>query len=179
MTKITDHAYFTWLISQIQIYGNRTYNEMLERLHSIEFVWFVPNDDNRLHDALNLRSEYFDGTQGREIDDIMKLPIMTNRGATFLEVLVALSRRVAFLAGGEAEHWAWHLMENLGLTKLSDPLTVRKIQAVNDICETVIWRTYERTGDGGFFPLNVPLEDQTKIEIWQQMDRYVAEIQKP
>jgi hypothetical protein len=94
-----------------------------------------------------------------------------------LEILVSLSRRVAFTAGGEATFWAWKLLENLNLTRMYDPLTARKSQKIDDILDRLIWRTYESNGNGGFFPLNWPLDDQTKVEIWFQMNEYVNEIQ--
>ena len=37
---------------------------------------------------------------------------------------------------------------------------------------------YERDGQGGFFPLKYPTEDQTKKEIWDQMNLYVNEMNR-
>lgn len=169
MTKQIDHDYFEWLISQIEVRSNRTFNELFERMHNIEFVWTVPNDDNRIQDGLDLRIQFLNGARRTIHLD----------GATILEVLIGLSRRVAFTAGGEAPWWAWQLIENLRLHKSSDPLTNGKANRIDDILEDLIWRTYQRNGQGGFFPLNNALEDQTKIEIWYQMNAYVMEIQEP
>jgi hypothetical protein len=173
-----DWKYFSWLVAQIEINSTKSYLNLLEKLHETEFVWIVPNDDNRVYDGLDLRTEFVDNTHGWKLEEIMELPIMTGRGVSVLEVLIALSRRVAFTCGGQAPWWAWQLMGNLGLYRFPDPLTRKKAERVNDILEALIWRTYQRDGKGGFFPLADPIEDQTKVEIWNQMNRYAMEIQE-
>lgn len=178
MTRYRNQKYFDWLISQIEINSNRTYNDLLNKLHETDFLWIVPNDDNRVFDGLDLRTEFIDNTHGWKLEEIMQLPIMTGRTASVLEVLIALSRRVAFTCGGEAKWWAWQLMGNVGLFRFPDPLTRKKEERLNDILEALIWRTYKRNGEGGFFPLNESLEDQTKVEIWYQMNKYAMEIQE-
>lgn len=165
MTQI-DYDYYEWLTSQIAIPNGRTYEELFERMHNLEFVWIVPHDNNRLQDALDLRVQYMNEFPGR----------LAGGSATFLEVLIALSRRTAFTAGGEAEDWAWKLLKNLRLTKAYDPWTAQKARSTEEILETVIWRTYHHSGKGGFFPLKDPFEDQTKVEIWYQMNAYVNEM---
>jgi hypothetical protein len=59
---------------------------------------------------------------------------------------------------------------------MTTPLTEERSQAIDDILDSVIWRTYSPDGRGGFFPLNQPQEDQRKIEIWYQMNKYVIEM---
>jgi hypothetical protein len=142
-------------------------------MHNVEFVWTVPNDDNRVGDGLDLRSEYFDGVHRRKYqrEDLVL------EGVTVLEILISLSRRLAWMIGGEASYCAWRLLENLKLHKSSDPLTDAKANKVDEAINDLIWRTYERNGQGGFFPLKSHLEDQTKVEIWYQMNAYVIEMQ--
>lgn len=177
--KQVDHDYYKWLIKQIEIHGkNKTFFDLFEVMHNTEFTWFVPNDDNRVHDGLDLRTEFLYGTHGAPSHEVLQYRLMTKKGATFLEVLIALSRRCAFIAGGEPQFWAWKLIENLHLNNMNDPLTDRKLAKVISILDAVIWRTYEKDGEGGFFPLNWPKEDQTKVEIWYQMNKYVIEIQE-
>jgi hypothetical protein len=165
MNKL-DYDYFDWLVAQIHTpANNRTYNELFSRMHNTEFVWTVPNDDNRLRDGLALRSEFLNGSR-RRLDVV---------GVSILEVLIALSRRVAFTAGGDAEHWAWRLIKNLRLNKAYDPLTDEKALKVDDTLYALIWRTYASNGRGGLFPLKRPNYDQTKQEIWDQMNAYIIE----
>jgi len=167
MKNQAEQQYFEWLISQINIRGTRTFYDLFETLFMIEFDWTVPHDRNRQQDGLDLRTEFFNGK---------KIPL--NKRATILEVLIALSRRLAFTAGGRAEDWAWQLLVNLRLNKMTDPFTENKARRVNNILETLIWRQYRDDGLGGFFPLNWPDTDQTKVEIWYQMQKYVNEIQE-
>ena len=80
------------------------------------------------------------------------------------------------MAGGESSGWAWQLIVNLELDKMSDMISRRKAVEVDEILETLIWRNYAPDGQGGFFPLAWPEEDQKKVELWYQMAFYVNEI---
>lgn len=162
-----DYEYYEWLVSQIHIPNGKNYGNLFERMHNLEFVWTVPNDDNRVQDGLDLRPEFLDGRR-----DKLALTVVT-----FLEVLVGLSRRVAFTAGGDPAKWAWKLLKNLRLHKAHDPWYDEMEQRVGDILDAVIWRTYQPDGRGGFFPLVEPDKDQTQVEIWYQMNAYVIEME--
>jgi hypothetical protein len=165
MASQIERDYFEWLVSQIEVRSRNTYNDLFQRMHDTEFVWTIPHDDDRLNDGRDLRVEFLNGTRHT-----------FEFGVSILEVLIALSRRTAFNAGGEARQWAWHLIENLRLNKASDPFTNGKANRVDDILEALIWRTYAPDGSGGFFPLKYPQANQTKIDIWFQMQAYVNEI---
>lgn len=164
-----DHEYYEWLVSQIAVPNDKTYRELFEEMHILEFVWTVPNDNNRIQDGLDLRYEFFTNRPTRTLD---------LQSATFLEVLVSLSRRMAFIANGTETEWAWRLIKNLRLNRMSDPLTTDNSHRIRDILDSVIWRTYSPDGRGGFFPLSHPTLDQTKVEIWYQMNAYVIEMQE-
>lgn len=165
----TDHEYYLWLTQKISIPNEKSYLDLFERMHNVEFVWVVPNDDNRVQDGIDLRGQFL------EIKGRGELNL---EGATCLEVLVALSRRMAFIAdGGHRSHqWAWTLLKNLGLHKFSDPLTSEKANRVDDILYNLVWRNYHADGRGGFFPLQNPDVDQTQVEIWHQLNAYVSEM---
>jgi hypothetical protein len=166
MSTRTDHEYFKWLISQIDIRNRNTYNDLFERMYDLEFVWTVPNDDNRVQDARELRDEFLNGTRSN----------LQVRPVSILEVLIALSRRVAWITSDPAELWAWRLIQNLRLNKASDPLVGGKAEKVEDALHALVWRTYRQDGQGGFFPLKEPHEDQTQKEVWDQMSAYVNEM---
>jgi hypothetical protein len=164
-----EQEYYGWLVSQIEVeYGRRTskqYDGLFTWLYQKEFVWVIANDDNRVEDGLDLRTEFLGGGHY----DVLQ------QGVSILEVLVALSRRLAFNADGDASKWAWQLVVNLGLDKKSDPLTTRDEDEIEDILEKMIWRQFSNDGQGSFFPLKDAKEDQTKIEIWYQMSAYINE----
>lgn len=168
MIKKIDIDYFEWLVSQIDVRTNRTYMYLFERMHNLEFVWTVPRDHNRVQDGLDLRTEFkheWNHHQGPNLDMV-----------TILEVLIGVSRRVAFHTDGNNRLWAWKLLKNLRLTKMSDPVDDNKIKKIEEILYNLVWRNYHPSGQGGFFPLRRPVDDQTKVEIWYQMNAYVIEM---
>ena len=165
MTKEFAERYFRWLVDQVNLGTNvNKYEGLFRRFHSRAFYWDVPNDDNRIGDALEVRREFWGPGN----------PIPRD-GVSVFEVIIARSRRLEFQAGGERELWAWQLFQNLGLGRMFDPLTVRNERKIDDTIEALMFRTYERDGTGGFFPLKHAKEDQTKIEIWYQMSAYIIE----
>lgn len=179
MTSSLEEGYFEWLAGQIRNPNHsalsKTYWDVTKLMHDVEFEWQIPNDDNRMSDGHDLRIEYC-----REVLDIVELDdipeIIWRPSVSFCEVLVGLSRRVAFATDGSADVWAWHLFTNLHLDKFSDPLSKAKTVQAEEILEKVIFREYLPDGDGGFFPLAFPTEDQREVEIWAQMGAYLEEL---
>lgn len=173
MSNPLTEDYFRWLEPQIREEHNnpgKTYEGVLRLMFEKEFVWLVPNDHNRAADGLDLRSEFC-------YDNDLDLDRLQDIGpASFLEVLIGLSRRLSFAATGQAPGWAWQLMSNLELHKIADPMSRRKAKQADDILEACIWRTYTPDGQGGFFPLAWPNEDQRKVELWYQMAAYIDEL---
>lgn len=177
MKKPLDELYFTWLYGQVgdvEIKNpSRTYWKMLKHLYTKEFVWIIPNDDNRIEDGRDLRQEFVDDLRLRHIDqDWMGLP------CSVLELMIVLSRRLAFEAEGEPCDWFWELIHNLGLDKYNDAIRLPESDVEDDIEETldqVIFRVYDRRGRGGFFPLRRGCPDQRDVELWYQLSAYVLE----
>ncbi len=165
--------YLAWLEIQIRDENGtrgRSYWDLLRLMYEKEFLSFVANDDNRIADGLDLRIEFCYAQHIRP-------NALRNLGpCTFLEVLIGLSRKLAFAVGGNSVGWAWQLVINLELHMMTDPLPSRKARKTNDILDTVINRTYDPDGSGGFFPLAWPEDDQTKIELWYQMAAYIDEM---
>lgn len=173
MSKPLDEMYFTWLYRQVGDPSlknpTRTYWRMLKTLYTKEFVAVIPNDDNRIADGRDLRYEFVDDSNLDDVD-----PSWINMGCSMFELLVALSRRLAFLAEGEPRTWFWQMMENLGLTQYND--SFKEQDHVNDILDRVIWRTYDRDGTGGLFPVHDAQSDQREVEIWYQLSSYLLEM---
>lgn len=178
MNEPIDEQYFVWLYSQIGSVktrtGNRTHWQLLKQLHEMEFSWFIPNDDNRVEDGKDLRDEFF-----RENNVRGEYPEWEGLECSFLEMLIALSRRLSFEADGEPRWWFWHLLENLELTRWNDAIYDIEEPShwidVEEKAERVINRTYDYYGNGGLFPLDNPSEDQTQVEIWYQLSAYIIE----
>lgn len=167
-----DEEYFIWLYSRVASLNQRsrtkTHWVLLKQLYTIEFLWFVPNDDNRVEDGRELRYEFLEA-HDREFDqDWIHL------GCSVLEMLIGLSRRLSFEASGTSRVWFWHLLHNLDLAHYTDS-NPGDPDDINAVIDTLIYRSYSFDGKGGLFPLDEPMHDQRKVEIWYQLNAYLSE----
>lgn len=167
-----DDQYLTWLYSQVAEVktrkSSRTFWNLFRQLFSTEFAWLVPNDDNRAEDGRELRCEWAANTKAEVDSNWLSL------GCSFLELLIGLSRRLAFETDTNASDWFWHLINNLGLLGYHDRSNF-KAESVEEITSRVIWRTYNRDGNGGLFPLRHTTKDQRRVEIWYQLSEYLLQ----
>lgn len=175
MKGTLDDLYLIWLYEQvgdIKVRSrNRTYWDLFRQLYSIEFVWFIPNDDNRAADGEELRLQFLED-RGMDIFEVD--PDWMGLGCSFLEMLVALARRLAFEADGEPSLWFWHMIENIGLEDCTDRSRYDQGKAERIVYD-VIFRTYDADGHGGLFPLRHARTDQREVELWYQMNEYLLE----
>lgn len=175
MDERLDDAYFTWLYSQVASVRDRvkarTYWNLLRLLHSKEFVWLIPNDDNRMDEGLDLREEFLNDGYHAADEEWMAM------GCSFLEMLIAFSVKIANLTEGEPRAWFWHMIQNLGLEHKTDAhaFAPHQREDILEVVDRVIWRTYDPNGHGGLFPLTNPHEDQRKVELWYQVNAYLLE----
>lgn len=172
MNKPLDELYLNWLYEHIADASianpRRTYWTLATVLYTKEFIWYVPNDDNRCADGRDLRVEFAEDL-GLSIDDESWMGL----GCSVLELMIGLSRRLSFLDEGEPREWFWELVDNLGL-RFSDRDHFPS-QHVEEVLNRVIWRTYRTNGRGGFFPLRRPDRDQRDVELWVQLNNYLLE----
>lgn len=173
MSAHLDELYFEWLYGRICVVKlknpTRTYWKLFKNLFSKEFVWIIPNDDNRVADGKDLRLEFL-RDKGIDCQDKDWLEM----GCCMLEMFLAVARHAAFETSSDPEEWFWEILENLKLNEYND----RAYSDLNKIDETldrVIWRTYSRNGRGGMFPLAHPAKDQRDVEIWYQLCAYILE----
>lgn len=174
MDKPLDEEYFLWLCRQVgsvesSKIPSRNYWRLLKRLYTKEFVWIIPNDDNRAEDGRNLQYEF---VKENKIDDVD--PGWLGLGCSMFELLVGLSRRLSFEADGEPRDWFWHMIENIGLERYNDNAHIPE-KEVDEILDDIIWRTYRRNGRGGLFPLRKATDDQRDVELWYQLNAYLLE----
>lgn len=176
MTQTIDNTlkegYLRWLEPQLKDEhgSSKTYWDLIHLMFKVPFAVLVTMDENRLADGLDLRVEF-----ARE-QNFPPRHMRQLGPCTFLEVLIGLSRRLSFVAGGSAPGWAWKLMDNLTLNRLSDPLSRTKHDKALTIIDVVTMRKYRPDGMGGFFPLAWPNEDQREIELWYQLNSYAEEL---
>lgn len=176
MNHAIDEAYFEWLYHLVGTKNwnpARSYRLLAEQLHKKEFLWFVPNDDNRVVDGQDLRREYIEKFEIEGVDQLW-----LDLGCSMLEMLIALARRASFEATGTSDEWFWKFIDNLGLRQCADSAYIDSDETwfeVNNTLDRVIERTYDRNGSGGLFPLFASRADQRKIEIWYQLSAYLLE----
>lgn len=170
-----DELYFEWLYRQVAPVSlknpRRTYWKLLRQLYTKIFVWFIPNDDNRVADGKDLRHKFLSEMNIDEIDDGWM-----DLDCSVLEMLVAFSEGVAYIDMEEQppSAWFWNFIENLDLRSYVDAKP-RSESEIDEILNRLIFRTYEKDGRGGLFPLKNPEFDQTKVELWYQANYYLIE----
>jgi hypothetical protein len=174
VTGSLDDLYLTFLYSRVgniqQKNPRKTYWSLLRQLYSKEFVWVVPNDDNRCEDGKDLRMDFVRATGVSPDNAWMEM------GCSMLEMMIALSNRLAFEAEGAPEEWFWELMENMNLSECTDKNYNAPLEKyVDNRLEELQWRQYQHDGVGGLFPLNHPDRDQREVEIWYQLCAYLLE----
>lgn len=170
-----DELYFQWLYRQVGKAGTnrtRTHWKLLRQLYTKAFVWITPNDDNRIVDGTDLRYEFVNYSDLSKVD-----ASWMGEACSVLEMMVALSRRLAFEAEGQPSDWFWLLARNLQLEEFTDSNHDDNVEEIDDILERLIWRQYGADGRGGLFPLANANVDQRHVEIWYQMSQYLYENQ--
>lgn len=174
MEESIEEVYFNWLYSKVASVEfptpSLTYYTLFRDLHSKEFVWLVPGDDNRAEDGLDLRIEFF----RQSLMDYD--PPWASIGCSVLEMLIAFSRKAEFETEIPVRQWFWIFLSNLGLDELCDANTGIS-RKVGEVLDRFVWRTYSRNGRGGICPLTKPKNDQRKIEIWYQFCEFLIELE--
>lgn len=173
MSEPLDELYFDWLYRQVADPDqDLTFWDVLRVLYKTEFVWIVPNDENRIADGRALREDFLKKERirlRRSEQNWIEL------GCSMFELMVGLAIRLESQADkGKAHYWFWELMDNIGLGGFNDSVEV-PVSHVEEVLEMVIQRYYKKNGYGGFFPLENPQQDQREIELWYQLSAYVLE----
>lgn len=175
-----DELFLEWLYSRVadaqETDPSKTHWLLFKQMYTKEFVWIVPNDDNRIMDGKDLRREFIHSRNVRHA------PLeWMDIGCSVLEMLIALSRRISFedLDEGEPCDWFWHLLRNLKIDGFTDETYLEDSANVNftveDQLNQLIFRTYHPSGRGGLFPQKHPCDDQREVDIWYQMGLYLDE----
>lgn len=172
MEYIADE-YFKWLCNYIKNSKYRNRNKLLERLHDIDYIYFVDFDRNRASDGIGMR-RYFAEETG--YDDIL----YWNRKCSVLEMLIGLAVQMQNMTEDTsdnftASYWFWDMLTNLELSNMTNSkYDVLYIEYVIDIFMS---RTYEPNGmHYNIFVLDNVHDDLTKVELWYQMCWYIEDV---
>jgi hypothetical protein len=174
-TEGLDQRYLSWLYSQVAKVKtrakNRTHWHLFRQLHDTIFIAIVSHDENRIADGRDLRYEFL-----AEDESVQGDPEWTRSPCTMLELLIVLSRQLAFEMDDPVTPWFWHLIEVMELERFNDlEYDDHAREVIDDTLDRIIWRKYEPNGKGGLFPLRKPVEDQRDVELWYQLNAYLME----
>lgn len=164
-----DERYLSWLYAKVERPGMPPYWQLLDHMFKTPFRWFVANDDNRAADGTALRRDFMFQHGMRELPEDWE-----GLECSILEMLIALSDRMAFNIDLPQEDCFWHIVDNLGLGASTDNDPIDP-EAIEQVLERVNTRTYNSDGSGGLFPLKNPTRDQREVELFYQMYSYIRE----
>lgn len=179
--------YFSWLYSLIKNPKNkRTYVKLCKGLHKIPFRWHIKNDDNRREDGLNLRDRYYE--ENRLDESFVEVAYWLREECSVLEMMIALAQRINGITydlkdqEDKTPRWFLEMLKNLKLSRFTDNSTpyeeldpVQEAEVCDTLCDTLD-RTYDRYGNGSFFPLKRRHpQDMRTTEIWYQLMLWLDE----
>lgn len=157
-----ENEYYSWLMDRVG-FTRKGYDQLFLYLFSVPFSCVIDRDMNRMEDAKSLIYEY-----GENVLEYISV----------LEVLIALAIRIddeyiGDPADPNPDIIFWEMICNLGLNKFDDKHF--NVRDVFTIIDDWMKRRFDYDGTGSIFPLKDPHQDQTKIELWSQLQEYLSE----
>ena len=150
-------TYTRWLIQRGCL---ENYSELASVWDELDFVWYIPEDEDKAIQALRMRDEYCYET---EMSSPRQAP------ASFLEVFVSITDALTAMLYQDREKFTKSILLNMGAYSYSDdgrlPSEINEEALV--IAERVMYRTYGRNGSGGLF--RIPGSDILETPITSQM----------
>lgn len=163
--------YEEWLLNEAK-FRKRGYKKLIDQLHTTPFKTCIKMDKNRAGDGLYLRRRFCEETGMNEH------ALDYYDGCHILEMLIALAIRIddeyiGNPANPSPDGFFWKMIVNLGLESYTD----RRYDEdeVFDILIKWMTRIFKKNGKGSIFPIKKPVEDQRKLQIWDQAMEYLSE----
>ena len=168
MLSRLDRMYLNWLYSLVERKEDSTYVRLLSQMYRTPFIFFVPNDDNRADDGIQLRKQFIRENGFDIVDEWF------DEDCSVLEAIIGLANRMSYQSDETESEAFWHILRNLGIDESFDD-DLLDPYLLDDILNRFIWRNYDADGFGGLFPLEDPQQDQRDVELIYQMYAYVIE----
>ena len=179
--KEVQDDYFAWLYDLAC--GNRyapeiSFRKLLSYLHSVDYIWQIPLDENRAEDGISLRYR-FARLQVHE-DLVNAVADMLVGPCSVLEMMVALALRCEedimddTAYGDRTRHWFWNMVVSLGLGSMTDDRFDKR--AADEIVKTFLYRKYEPNGKGGLFTIKRCQDELRGVELYTQLCWYLNSI---
>lgn len=169
---VESDGYFLWLAVLTGKDGSHL--ALLETLHSMDYVVYLPLDQNRADSGRELRNRYEELTAKKVMQD-------RKGSVSFLEFLIALASDMAFQTVQDNDEpslklWFGVLLRNMGLITLTDDLyDIDSESVVRAKVAKINFRSYSSSGNGGLFPMEKTNLDFREIELWYQMQHWLEE----
>lgn len=157
--------YFEWMYELVcggMFPPETSYRKLFGYLHSIEFTYTIPIDENRADDGEKLRRRFSDAKE-RQIAG----------PCSVLEMIVALAVRCEETImedpskGDRTKQWFWKMVNNLGLGSMTNDAFDEEY--VKGVVERFLNREYEPNGKGGLFTVKDADCDLRSVEIFYQL----------
>lgn len=166
--------YFEWMydfVCEGRFSDSITYKRLFSFLHNTTFVYFVPYDENRAEDGIDLRRRYCYTNDCEHFRRYLDGP------CSVLEMMLALAIRCEERImsdpgkGDRTAQWFWSMIGSLGLGSMTD------YNFDEDYVETVVEkfldRDYKPDGRGSLFTIKQWNRDARTVEIWHQLLAYL------
>lgn len=169
-------CYFEWLTSKVFRFSNEVneYSYLLTILNEIEFTYTIEKDANRYADGLELKKTFC-----LEVGINKKYADLLGNQCSILEMMVALAIRCEVTIMSDPScgdrTWLWFNTMLRSMNLDSQTNFVFDKNYVEDHIRIMLNRSYDEYGNGALFTVNKPLFDMRNIEIWAQMNWYLAE----
>lgn len=167
--------YFDWLCEFVCTeFQESRYSRLLFYLHSIEFYYILPMDENRMSLGEYLQDLYFSENLISSGEPFKKSN--SRKSTTILELMVGLSLKCEEIMSDiemddRTSYWFWEMMRSLGLEDMTNDLYDE--DEVERIIYRFLDREYDHNGKGGLFTIPGVREDMRNVEIWYQMNWYL------
>ena len=178
-----EDLYFEWLLTCIDPDGvTEGVGYLAGLLHRCEFERRVGNDINRAVDGADLRKEFFAQFPSATFDPA-EVETLSMKECTWLEMLIALSRRLDYLYDGGVFSRFVEMVNNMRLGEIAGFVPYRSRQTVeldqryvDTVTSAIDNNKFRPNGHGGIFPLRHQHRvDQRRVEIWEQCGLYFSE----
>lgn len=152
-------------------------------LHDKPFNWTNRMDENRMYDGLGMRRGFRESSTGRRfnfrfdkkdgLDNFDIFSSLDGNACTMLEFFVGFAYRLArdMFSDITCEELVEHMLRNLDIWQFDDDSDFGDDDIIDTI-DTILYRwvncEYYFDGRGGLFPLDHPLEDMRKVQMWTQ-----------
>lgn len=161
---IRESDYYIWLS---RLVGNRrNYTKLVKQLDTIPYEWIFTLDANRSEGGKSLRIKYA-YEASLDADDIRKGP------CTVLEMLIGVADHMTDQIGGYIMDWFWVMINNLKLADCTD--ASYNTEKVERTIKAWLKHDFNYRGDGSIFPLKSYPGDCRNLDVWSQMNAWIAE----